>query len=79
MVRTGAVEGRLTRTQQEQVRRHAARRGFTSLASCLRYVALDNEFVVHQKINEIHRAVLGDEPAPQRDKSTRGRARGRRG
>ena len=61
MVMIKAVQVRLTRNQWERLRNYAEMNGFSSLASYIRYVALDQDFVLRQKIFEIHSFLLGDQ------------------
>ncbi len=60
MVMIRVVQVRLTRDQHQRLKNYAEMKGFSSLASYIRYVALDQDFVVRQKIFEIHNYLLGD-------------------
>ena len=71
MVKTRAVQVRLTRDQHERIKQNTQLRGFPSLAAYLRYVALDHEFVIHGKICDIHRFLLGEPPTKQRRKTVK--------
>lgn len=66
MVKTHAIQVRLTRYQHEQICAAAEQKGFASVAAYLRYVALDHNRVIEEKLLEIHRHLL-------KDKSTSGR------
>jgi hypothetical protein len=59
MVLTRAVQVRLSRDQHARVRQNSESRGFASVAAYLRYVALDQDFALYQKICEIHQSLLG--------------------
>ncbi len=61
MVMIRAVQVRLTKDQHERLKNYSEMKGFSSLASYIRYVALDQDFVVRQKIFEIHSFLLGDQ------------------
>ncbi|MDA2925107.1 hypothetical protein MYX65_10755 [Acidobacteria bacterium AH-259-L09] len=43
------------------MKNYAEIKGFSSLASYIRYVALDQDFVIRQKIFEIHAHLLGNQ------------------
>ena len=59
MVKTRSLQVRLTRDQHERITNYAKLKGFTSLASYIRYVALDQEWILRQRIFEIHHHLLG--------------------
>lgn len=61
MVMIRAVQVRLTKDQHERLKNYAEMNGFSSLASYIRYVALDQDFVMRQKVFEIHAHLLGDQ------------------
>lgn len=64
MVRT--IQVRLKRDQYERIQQNAERKGFISLSSYIRHVALDQDFLLHQKIHEIHKHLVGEaEKSPQ--------------
>lgn len=67
MVSNRTIQVRMTRRQYDQIRLLAQNRGFNSLSAYMRYVALDQDFVMRQKIAEIHRHLLGDQ-APKKQK-----------
>ncbi len=60
MIRT--IQVRMTRDQYERIKNNSRIKGFNSLSSYMRYVALDQDFVLQSKIAEIHRHLLSDEP-----------------
>ena len=66
MVMIRAVQVRLTKDQHERLKNYSEMKGFSSLASYIRYVALDQDFVVRQKIFEIHNYLLGDKEKPKK-------------
>ena len=61
MVMIRAVQVRLTRNQHEQLKHNAELKGFSSLASYIRYVALEQDFVMKKRVFEIHEFLLGNE------------------
>ena len=66
MVKTRPIQVRLTRYQHEQIRAAAEQRGFASVAAYLRYVALDHNRVIEEKLLEIHRHLLDDKNSGKR-------------
>jgi Mobilization protein NikA len=66
MTRTRALQVRLTRDQHELLKALAARKGFPSLAAYLRYVGLNQDFALHDRVAEIHRHLLGEPERPSR-------------
>ena len=59
MIRT--IQIRMTRDQYERIKNNSRIKGFNSLSSYLRFVALDQDFVLQQKIYEIHAHLLGNQ------------------
>jgi len=59
MIRT--IQIRLTRDQYERIKNYSRIKGFNSLSGYLRFVALHQDFVLQQKIYEIHALLLGNE------------------
>ena len=68
MVMIRAVQVRLTKDQHERLKNYAEMKGFSSLASYIRYVALDQDFIVRQKIFEIHAHLLGEQAQTKKKK-----------
>jgi hypothetical protein len=68
MVKTRALQVRLTPEQHERLKATSRLRGFSSLASYLRYVGLQQDFTVHDKVVEMHRFLLGGPPRKARDR-----------
>ena len=66
MVKTRAVQVRLTRDQHAQLRAKAAARGFDTLAAYIRFAALDRHHLLEEKIVAIHRRLFDDEPKRKR-------------
>ena len=62
MVMNRTIQIRLKRDQYERIKNNAAIKGFNQLSAYLRHVALDQDFILQQKINEIHNHLLGAEP-----------------
>ncbi len=60
MVKIRTVQVRMTRDQYERIKNNSKVKGFNSLSAYLRYVALEQDFVLRQKISEIHDHLLGD-------------------
>ena len=60
MIRT--IQVRMTRDQYERIKNNSRIKGFNSLSSYMRYVALDQDFVLQSKIAEIHRHLFGEKP-----------------
>ena len=60
MIRT--IQVRMTRDQYERIKNNSRIKGFNSLSSYMRYVALDQDFVLQSKIAEIHRHLIGEQP-----------------
>jgi len=60
MVKIRTVQVRMTRDQYERMKNNSKVKGFNSLSAYLRYVALEQDFVLRQKIYEIHDHLLGD-------------------
>ena len=59
MVMNRSIQVRMTKDQYERIKLSSKLKGFSSLSSYLRYVALDQDFVVHQKVVELHKHLLG--------------------
>ena len=66
MVRTRAVQVRLTIEQHERLRAVATARGFDTIAGYLRFAALDRQLLLEEKIIAIHRSLFPDEPKRNR-------------
>jgi len=62
MVLNRTIQIRLTKDQYERIKNNSRIKGFSSLSSYLRYVALNQDFVLHQRILEIHGHLLGQQP-----------------
>jgi len=58
MIRT--IQIRLTRDQYERINNYSRIKGFNSFSGYLRFVALHQDFVLQQKIYEIHAHLLGN-------------------
>lgn len=59
MVKIRTVQVRMTRDQYERMKNNSKVKGFNSLSAFLRYVALEQDFVLRQNISEIHDHLLG--------------------
>ncbi len=58
MVMLRVVQVRMTRDQYERLKNNAQVKGFSSLSSYVRYVALQHDFFLERKILEIHHHLL---------------------
>ncbi|MFZ0429321.1 MAG: hypothetical protein WAO20_14470 [Acidobacteriota bacterium] len=74
MVRVRTIQFRLTRAQYERIVNDSQVRGFSSLSTYLRYLALAQDSFLEQKVSEIHRHLLGRPPEKAR-RPPRGRRR----
>jgi hypothetical protein len=70
MVMIRAIQVRTTRDQYDRIKNNARIRGFSSLSSYLRHVALQHDAVLEQKVNEIHEHLLGPAHVKRRAKQT---------
>ena len=60
MIRT--IQIRMTKDQYQRILNNSQIKGFNSLSAYLRFIALEQDFVLQQKIHEIHTHLLGDQP-----------------
>lgn len=60
MVMNRTIQIRLKKEQYERIKNYSDMKGFSSLSGYLRFVALDQDFVMQQKISEIHAHLLGN-------------------
>jgi len=60
MVKIRTIQIRLTRDQYERIKNYSRIKGFNSLSGYLRYMGLDQDFILQQKISEMHNHLLGD-------------------
>lgn len=68
MVRNFSIQVRLRKDEYQRIREKALVKGFESMSSYLRYVALENEFESHQKVHELHAALLGPKADDKRQR-----------
>ena len=59
MVMGRTIQVRMTKDQYERIKNNSQLKGFNSLSSYLRFVALDQDFLLLQKVSEIHAHLLG--------------------
>jgi len=59
MVRNRSVQVRLTRAQYERLKNNCEIRGFRTLSDFVRFVALDQDLILQQRVHEIHEHLLG--------------------
>jgi hypothetical protein len=60
-VKTRTIQIRLTIDEYQQIKSYAESHG-CSLSAYLRFVALDQDLLLHQKLSEIHTHLLGHKP-----------------
>ena len=60
MIRT--IQIRLRRDQYERIKNYSRLNGFNSLSAYLRFKGLEQDFVLQQKIFEMHAHLLGTKP-----------------
>ncbi len=58
MVKNRTIQIRLTRDQYEQIKTYSKVQGFNSLSDYLRHTALEQDFILLQKISEIHKHLI---------------------
>jgi hypothetical protein len=68
MVKNRTIQIRLTKDELETIKNNAKRKGFYSLSGFLRHLAIDHDFITHQKIHEIHKQILA-QAMPAQNKS----------
>ena len=61
MIKKRRMEFRVTQPEFEKIYAIAKAKGFTALSDYLRYVAIDQDFVMQQRIQEIHEKLLGEQ------------------
>lgn len=61
MVMNRAVQVRFTRDQHERLKQNAEQKGFPSIATYVRWVSLQQDVFLEQRIMEIHAFLLGKE------------------
>jgi len=59
MVRIRTVQIRLTRDQYDKIKHYSKVRGFSTLSSYMRYVALDQAMFLEQKLREMLTSIWG--------------------
>ena len=64
MSRVWSIQIRLTRDQYERIRNFSKLKGFGSMSSYLRHVALEQDLLFQQKLCEIHSFLLGKGNSP---------------
>ncbi len=63
MVKTRALQVRLTIAEHEQLKALARRKGFASLAAYMRHMGLSQDFLLHDRVAELHRYLMGEDRA----------------
>jgi hypothetical protein len=61
MVSTRSIQVRMTKDQHERIRNNSKVKGFNSLSAYMRYVALDQDFIIQQKICDVYDHIFGKE------------------
>ena len=59
MVNTRMIYVRLTRSQHERIKQNTRDSGFESISSYVRFMAIDPDLKMQQRIYEIHQHLLG--------------------
>ena len=67
-----AIQFRTTRDQYERIKDNARVKGFRNLTDYLRFVALEKNSVVENKILEIHRFLIGNSQAKSKPRKSPG-------
>lgn len=70
MVKNRTIQVRLSRQQYDRIKRDSVDKGFGTLSSYFRYLALHREQAISNMIIQIHDSVVGNDP---RADKTRGR------
>ena len=63
MVMNRSIQVRMTKDQYERIRRNSQVKGFHSMSSFMRFASLERDFIVEQKIIEIHNHLFGKQDA----------------
>jgi len=71
MTKTRALQVRLTIAEHEQLKALAQRKGFASLAAYLRHMGLSQDFLLHDRVAELHRLLIGEQKGTPRTRRTR--------
>ncbi len=66
MTKTRALQVRLTIAEHEQLKQLAQRKGFASLAAYMRHMGLAQDWLLHDRIADLHRHLVGRPDAKQR-------------
>ena len=62
MVKIRTIQVRLTRQQYDRVKNDSVEKGFGTLSSYFRYLALHREQAISKMIIQIHDSVVGNDP-----------------
>ncbi len=62
MVQTRSIEIRVTKDQHVRIKQLSVTRGFGNMSAFLRSVALEQDLKMFDKVDEIHRHLIGPEP-----------------
>ena len=57
------IQVRMSRDQYERIKNNTELKGFHSMSSFMRFAALEQDFIVEQKIVEIHNHLFGRQDA----------------
>ena len=60
MVQNRTIQIRLTKNQYERIKIYSQTKGFSSLSGYLRHMGLEQDFMLQQKIFEIHNLLMGN-------------------
>lgn len=61
MTYTRTIQIRLSREQHDKIKNDAKANGFNSISNYVRYLALGRQFLIEQKIIEMHKIIVGGE------------------
>ncbi|MFC1741606.1 hypothetical protein ACFL3V_03670 [Nanoarchaeota archaeon] len=59
MAKTRMILFRVTQSQYERIQNNAQAKGHTSVASYLRYTALDKDLVFEKRFNDMYKVIVG--------------------
>ena len=66
MVLNRTIQIRLAREQYERIKEDCQQKGFESLSSYLRHLALHQDDLLHERIRNIHDHIVGPQPTPRK-------------
>lgn len=63
MVMNRTIQVRMTKDQYQRIRNNTEVKGFHSMSAFMRFAALERDFIVEQKVVEIHNHLFGKQDA----------------